>query len=412
MLQLYSGLKILLYILAARLILARLAGRWREAAFALLNLAGYYFFFVYGQEGRYQSVLWIYLAIVLVMYAAMHRFSESSGWKLAVAVLTPILFLIVIRYVPARAYTGLDPSLRGELLTAPGFSIAPYFLGISYLAFRCSHLVLEVRNGAVEKPGFWEYLGFCFFVPTMAVGPINAYSNYRRGFAAAPPPIPAARASLRVLVGAVKFLFLGTIFSQLSYSNLLLDDHYHPWIDLPVAAVFYYLYLYCNFAGVCDIAIGVVGLVGIPVTENFANPFAARSVKDFWNRWHITLSVYMRDMVFSPLSRILARLAGPANVNHAIALTILVVFLLIGIWHGVGWNYAAFGAFHAFGVIVNHYYTIGLKKWLGREGLKAYNANRWIHAAAVALTFAYVSASFFLFANTPAEMHEILSELR
>ena len=101
--------------------------------------------------------------------------------------------------------------------------------------------------------------------------------------------------------------------------------------------VFYYLYLYCNFSGYCDMAIGAAGLIGIPVAENFNNPFAARNVKDFWNRWHITLSSYMRDVVFAPLSKNLVRAMGPAYANHAIALTITVVFLLVGVWHGVGW---------------------------------------------------------------------------
>jgi D-alanyl-lipoteichoic acid acyltransferase DltB (MBOAT superfamily) len=217
---------------------------------------------------------------------------------------------------------------------------------------------------------------------------------------------------MRMLVGIVKFLFLGSICNRLTYSGLLQDDHFHHWIDLPVAMLFFYLYLYCNFSGFCDMAIGAAGLIGIPVSENFQNPFAARNVKDFWNRWHITLSQYMRDVVFSPLSKFSVRLAGPANANHAIAITITVVFLLIGIWHGVGWNFAAYGAAHALAVVVNHYYTIGLKKWLGRDGFKAYNANRWIRAVAVALTFSYCAATLFLFANTFPEMKEILSEMR
>jgi D-alanyl-lipoteichoic acid acyltransferase DltB (MBOAT superfamily) len=285
-------------------------------------------------------------------------------------------------------------------------------VGLSYLAFRSSRLVLEVRNGSVKRPNFCEYLNFCFFLPTMPVGPINTYSNFRRGFEAQSLDFPAGRCALRILVGAVKYQFLGALCNQLTYSNLLMDDHFHHWMDLPVAILFFYLYLYCNFSGFCDMAIGAAGLIGIPVPENFENPFAARNVRDFWNRWHITLSQYMRDVAFAPISKFFARLLGPANVNHAIALTIVVIFLLIGIWHGAGWNYAAYGAVHALGVVTNHYYTIGLKKWLGREGFKAYNSNPWIHAVAVALTFCYCAASLFLFANTFPEMKEILSSLR
>jgi D-alanyl-lipoteichoic acid acyltransferase DltB (MBOAT superfamily) len=176
--------------------------------------------------------------------------------------------------------------------------------------------------------------------------------------------------------------------------------------------LFYYLYLYCNFSGFCDMAIGAAALIGIPVPENFDNPFAARNVKDFWNRWHITLSTWMRDVVFSPLSKFFVGKFGIKLADHAIALTITIVFLLVGIWHGVGWHFAAFGAAHALGVVANHYYTIFLKKKLGRDGFKAYNENRWIRAIAVALTFCYCAASLFLFANTFPEMKEIFAVLR
>jgi D-alanyl-lipoteichoic acid acyltransferase DltB (MBOAT superfamily) len=159
-------------------------------------------------------------------------------------------------------------------------------------------------------------------------------------------------------------------------------------------------------------AIGAAGLIGIPVPENFQDPFAARNMREFWNRWHITLSQYMRDVVFSPLSKFLARVMGPSQVNQAVALTIMVVFLLIGIWHGTGWNYAVFGLLQGVGVITTHYYTLGLKKWLGRDGFKAYNANPWIRAVGVVVTFCFFSATLFFFANSPKDISEIISVLR
>ena len=382
-------------------------GRAREIAFAGLNTAGVYIFIFHGTAGTNPGARFaVYLALVFAQYVMLWIFAESDGRKPWLAFFTPIAALVFIRYVPASFYAQLAGTLG---MASRGI---PAFTGISYMAFRSSLLVLEVRNGAVKKPSFFDYLGYCFFVPTMPVGPINPYSNHRRAFDAERPSIPLDRAVLRIIVGLVKYKFLGVVFSQLAYEGLLRDEQYHHWIDLPVAAVFYYLYLYCNFSGFCDAAIGVAGVIGVPVAENFQEPFAARNVKDFWNRWHITLSQYMRDVVFSPLSKFFARLLGPANVNHAVALTIIVVFLLVGVWHGVGWNYAVFGALHALAIVVNHYYTISLKKWLGREGFKAYNANSWIHAVSVAATFCYVAASLFFFANTFSEMKEIFASIK
>jgi D-alanyl-lipoteichoic acid acyltransferase DltB (MBOAT superfamily) len=399
---------LLAYILAGRMAIQRLAGRGRELAFAALNLAGLYWFCMRCQNDHYNAAFVVYLAVVLFQFAAMWFFSDKAGWKPWLAFFTPITVLIVVRYLPLCFYGHAAEMMKKKL----EYPLSTYLVGISYLAFRSSHLVLEVRNRVVKKPGLWEYLGFCFFVPTIPVGPINPYSNFRRAFGLDPEIIPAGRAALRIIVGLVKYQFLGSVFDRLTYDGFLLNEHPHHWIDLPVGVICYYLYLYCNFSGFCDMAIGAAGLIGIPVPENFDNPLAARNMKEFWNRWHITLSSWMRDVVFSPLSKFLVRLFGIKQADHAIALTIVIVFLLVGIWHGVGWNFVAYGAAHALGVVTNHYYTILLKKKLGREGFRAYNENRWIHAVAVAATFVYVAATLILFANSFSDIKIILHSLR
>lgn len=385
------------YVAVARVLVKWARGHWRDLTFAALNIAALYLFLFRTPDAGPRSIptYLTYIALVIFQYVMFRVFVGKRGVLPWLAFFTPILILILIRYVPPKLYA--SPHLPEGIL----------FIGISYLAFRSSYLVLEVRNGTVPAPNLCQYLSFCFFLPTMSVGPINPYSNHAKGFAAEPPPIPKARAALRILVGAVKFKFLGSICAQLGYANLLLDDHYHHWIDLFVAVLFYYLFLYLNFSGFCDMAIGAAGLIGIPVAENFDSPFSARNVRDFWNRWHITLSHYMRDVLFSPLSKFLVRVTGPARANHAIAITIGVVFLLVGIWHGVGWNFAAYGAAHAAGVVANHYYTAFLKNRLGRDGFKAYNANPWIRAVAVGLTFCYCAATLLFFANTFPELKKL-----
>jgi membrane protein involved in D-alanine export len=399
-------------------------GRWlvghriigRAAAFALLNLAAVYFFFFWAQRHTplFNLVFAVYLGFVSVQYVALNCWSQRSDWVPWVAFLMPVGLLVIVRYAPLVEFAGFfHAPLLDWPRRNPAIPLSAVFFGVSYLAFRTSHLVLEVRNGVVPMPGFWEYLGFAFFAPTMSVGPISPYSQHRRAFTETDrPEIPVGRSVLRVLVGAVKFRFLGPLLNSLTYSGLLLDEHPHLWVDLPIAAVAYYLFLYCNFSGFCDIAVGSAGLMGIPVSENFASPFASRNLREFWNRWHITLSQYMRDVVFSPLSKALVRAVGPAYANHAVAVTILVVFLLIGVWHGTTWNYAAFGVACGIGVAANHYYTIALKKWLGKEGFAAYNRSRVIHAAAVTMTFVYFTASLFLFANDTDAMKSIFSMLR
>lgn len=403
------------YVILGRwLIHSRIRGR--DAVFTLLNLTTIYYLFIWGKTTHFPLLLnllvGLYLALICAQYFALRKWSERPGWLPWLAFLMPIGILAAVRYSPLGFLSRLFNSEISEQRHLQS-TVSLAFTGISYLAFRTSYLVLEVRNGIVGRPGLWEYLNFAFFAPTLSVGPISPYSQHRRAFDETErPDIPVLRALLRVLVGAVKYAFFGPLLNRLTYSGLLLDGHPHLWVDLPIAAVSYYLYLYCNFSGFCDVAIGGAGLMGVAVAENFNNPFAARNVKDFWNRWHITLSHYMRDVVFSPLSKALVRAFGPGQANQAIALTILVVFLIVGVWHGVGWNYAAFGAMHAVGVVSNHYYTIMLKRWLRKDQLAAYHRNRPIQATAVTLTFAYVVASMFLFANDRDAMKQIVSILR
>ena len=394
------ALQIVFYVALARLVVRRMTGRPMEIAFAVVNLAGFYFFFVANRDYRALVFFATYLCLTLVQYITLHLFANKPRLLPWLAFFTPIFFLVLIRYVPAAFSAHLK---------ALGTT---YFLGLSYLAFRTSRLALEIRNGTIKCPSLWQYFSFCFFPPTMPVGPINTYANFQCGFAAIPYQVPIGWAAGRIMVGLVKYQFLGNLCNRLTYQSLLLDGHYHHWMDLPVAMLFFYLYLYCNFSGFCDMAIGVAGLIGIPVPENFNNPFAARNVKDFWNRWHITLSTWMRDVVFSPLSKFLVHIMGVRLADHAIALTIAIVFLLVGVWHGVGWNFAVLGLIHAFGVVTNHYYTIFLKRKLGRERFKAYNENPWIRAVAVALTFCYCGASMIFFANTLPQIKDILESLR
>ena len=398
--------ELMAYLFAGRMVMRHLAGFRREVVFAGLNLAAVYYFLFYGNHSYYTLRFGIYLLLVVGQFLMLRWFvGRGGGWPW-LAFFTPIVALIFFRYLP-------DDLMRAAVsMVGLQFRGLPMMIGLSYLAFRCSRLVLEVRNGSVKAPNLVEYLNFAFFLPTMSVGPINTYANFRRGFDVAPLAVPVLRAVLRILVGLVKYQFLGNLCNKLGYTSLLLDDHPHHWIDLPVAMVAYFLFLYCNFSGFCDMAIGAAGIIGIPVPENFENPLAARNIKEFWNRWHITLSMWMRDVVFSPLSKFLVRAGGPKFANHAVALTIVVVFLLVGIWHGAGWNFVAYGATQALGVATTHYWTIFLKTRLGRDRFKTYNENRFIHALAVATTFCFMAVSLMFFANSFPQLKEIWSVLR
>jgi D-alanyl-lipoteichoic acid acyltransferase DltB (MBOAT superfamily) len=392
-----------LYLVIGRAIVLHVPDRARDPLFATLNVAGVYaLFFPFGHLVPL-AVFLCYVCLAVLQFGVL----RLGGASIA-AFLTPVAVLVAIKALIATLPE--SAMLPGD---RPILPMLVAIVGFSYFAFRTSYLALEVRNGRAAPPTLSQYLGFAFFVPTMAAGPINRYGSFRASISSrgAQPAIPLQTAAMRLFVGLVKYRFVAGVLDQLTYAGLMLDGHPHHWMDLVIASVAYYLFLYFNFSGFCDMAIGAAGIMGIAVEENFDNPFAARNVRDFWNRWHITLSVYMRDVVFTPTSKYLTGLLGIRAANHAAAVAIALVFVLIGVWHGLAWNYIAFGVMHAVGVVVTHYWTIALKR-MGRERFQAYNASRVIHAAAVAITFVFATASFFLFANSFADIAEILAAAR
>ncbi len=343
-----------------------------------------------------------YVLLVVVQFLLLKK--KLASW---LPIAFPIAVLVYIKYTPAswnQAFVLAEFSNK---------ALADFFLGLSYMAFRLTHMVHEIRNGKVPPPGFAEFLCFAFFVPTLTIGPINPYSTFHNSITSKDKSaLPVGRSWARIAVGFAKYLFIGNLANQLTYDGLLADGWPHPLIDFPIAVAAYCVYLYCNFSGFCDIAIGTSGLLGIEVKENFDRPFGSRNLQELWTRWHITLSEYMRDMLFTPMSKILIRRFGPKAAPHCIAFCIAAVFIILGIWHGAGWNYVIFGCWHAVGLVVVHYYTLFLKKRLGKAAFAKYKENRIIYRVSNALTISYFALGLFLLANSMRGLGRILEAFR
>ena len=382
--------------------------RVRMQLFAVVNLAGLAAVCVLsGAKSIRVKQLFPYTRVALVFFVAyvvlalLHymllRLSKRDGtaWPM-VASLSPIAFLVFAKYF-AESIRPLN-----GLVAPVGIShYGALFVGVSYLSFRLVLLVQEVRSDAVAMPSVWEYLSFAFYLPTLTVGPINPYSRFI-GSLRSPDreKTPVGRSLLRIVVGFTKYIFLGSLLAQFTYVGLMRDGHLHGRLDLALSFLAYPLYLYCNFSGFCDMVIGVSGLLGIEVMENFDRPFLTRNIQEFWNHWHMTLSTWIRDLVFTPLTKAMMRRVPPKSANHVIALSLMISFLLVGMWHGVGMNFAVFGALQGLGLVSVHYYTIWLKKRLGREKFGAYRKSQPIRVAATVLNFLYFAFTLFFFANS------------
>jgi membrane protein involved in D-alanine export len=216
-------------------------------------------------------------------------------------------------------------------------------VGLSYICFRLSLLSLEIRKQPATILTIPQVLAHLLFPPTLSVGPINSFHNYRIGVRNLRwrENIPVSLA--RLLVGYAMFKFAAPVMQQVSYSSVLKTGQLPSVWTLAFAGYSYLFYLFFNFSGVCHFAIGTAGLAGFPVRENFNNPFLSRNIKDFWNRWHITLSELVRDMVFMPLNIWLSRTLPLKADLLATGVAAAATFMLIGLWHKLSLSMMIFG---------------------------------------------------------------------
>ena len=228
----------------------------------------------------------------------------------------------------------------GEL--ASGAALIP--LGLSYYSFRCAHLLIEVYLERIEPPGAADLIGYLFFPATIFAGPIHRYPAYLSGTPSDPDARMVSDGFERILYGYAKIVIL---------SNYLLSGHLMPYLFSGVAegsAAYHYLdafdhgaTFYLQFAGYSDIAIGFALLLGHRVIENFNWPFLRTDITAFWRAWHISLSSWCREYVFTSVHA----------VSRNGALAALATMLVIGLWHGATLNYLMWGAYHGLGIVAH-----------------------------------------------------------
>lgn len=225
-------------------------------------------------------------------------------------------------------------------------------LAISFFIFEFIHYLFEIRNGREPIRSAFQFALFSIFWPTLVCGPIKRYQQF----------VPSLEAALqerancqRIGQGLFRVCFgLGQKFIADSLAIYIrsVDERLDSlalisrWLFL-VALV---LRLYFDFAGYSDIAIGYARIMGVTVPENFNWPYLSTSLVDFWRRWHISLSTWVRDYIYVPLGG--SRYSPIRTVFNA-----LCAFIFCGLWHGAAWNFVIWGIYNGIGVVVNSRYA-------------------------------------------------------
>ena len=237
-------------------------------------------------------------------------------------------------------YAALLASVFGVTITLPG---AP--AGVSFFTFLAVSYLVDVARGAcaAERNPAKLALYFTAF-PKFLQGPLTRYGALRDAlFPARPGWNDAAQGAERICIGLGKKLLLAT--AAQGAAERLLDG---SAVSCPAAwlgAACYALQIYFDFSGYTDMAIGLGALFGLNLPENFNDPYCARSITDFWRRWHMTLSQWFRDYIYIPLGG--SRRGKPRQIVN-----LLIVWALTGLWHGASWNFALWGLYFAVLLIV------------------------------------------------------------
>lgn len=223
----------------------------------------------------------------------------------------------------------------------------PFYVGFAFATLKSWHLIAEHGVGMLRDGRAASTMGYLLFPPTLAVGPVQRYDAFRIELLRARWERRIASPALqRMLYGYCKVVLLAGYLLNYKFNGLILSTGSTP-LDAYLGLLGYGLNLYWQFSGYCDIAIGFAALLGIRVPENFHFPFAARSLPDFWRRWHITVSEWCRDFVFRPM---LTR-------TRQYLLASLTSMMVLGLWHELSPRYLAWGLFHGAGLAAVHLWS-------------------------------------------------------
>jgi hypothetical protein len=190
-------------------------------------------------------------------------------------------------------------------------------------------------------------------------------------------------------------------YSVFEKAGEIFDYHQPATALLPRFALYLYAYpvfLYFNFSGYTDIAIGSAELLGCRLPENFNQPYLARSILDFWNRWHMSLTHWIRDYLFMTSYKAAAE-RFPAVAKYLGWVLLFFALFIAGIWHGSTPGYMVFGTINGFGAAVNQAYGDYLRHRLGRAGFQRYQKNRLVKVIAIVATFHYMCFSHLFFSS-------------
>jgi len=328
--------------------------------------------------GKSKAMVVYLLAFIIYQYVLVFIAQRMDSKRLKPLVILSILPLVVNKVF---AITQL------HLLS---------FIGISYMSFKTIQIMLEISDGLIkEKISVKDYLQFLLFFPTVSAGPIDRSRRFLKEINEVMPRKEylelAGDGVYRIVLGLLYKVVLSTYVYQilLALSNTGTVVYSIKYMYL------YTLYLFFDFAGYSLMAVGSSNILGIQTPMNFNKPFLSVDIKDFWTRWHITLSTWLRDFVFSRVLMQVIRKKWFKNRLHNATYAYMVNMLVMGFWHGLSVSYIVYGFYH--GVLM-----AGFEVYQKKSTFYKKNKNKtWYKLLSWFVTMNLVMIGFFIFSGEP-----------
>lgn len=273
-----------------------------------------------------------------------------------------------------------------------------FFIGVSYFSFKFIHFLVECHNKKVANLTFFTFINYILFFPSFFSGPINRYNSFAESIVAESKVTHNFLCgSKRIINGLFKKIVLGDFLFPYSIAALNLNTASSQ--DIVIGIYAYMFYIYFNFSGYTDMAIGCGKMVGIELPENFNYPFFKRNLQQFWANWHMSLTTWLTDYIYWPLARKFRNIQKlrkkPVTTSN---ICIVLTFLVCGLWHGDGLNFFIWGAYHGLGLAILNAYAHVIKKHTSRDVKKFILKSPVAYGISNFITFQYVAFGFMLFA--------------
>lgn len=322
-------------------------------------------------------VIFIVETYLLVLLGFHFRDKKSTKY--------PIIFFASLLLIVAKTVVIWKVSILG-------------FLGISYMTFKVLQIIFETYDGIIKEPiGLIDYLQFLLFFPTISSGPIDRSRRFMEDIHQTIP-----REEYVELLGTGLFrLLLGLVYKVVLSGLLYLAMNHIPHKGLLFTTVSYmYLYtfyLFFDFAGYSLMAVGVSNIMGIQTPMNFNKPFLSIDIKDFWNRWHISLSTWLRDFIFSRIVMKSMRHKWFKTRLTTAMVAYMLNMIFMGFWHGLSWSYIIYGVYHGVLMAGFEWYQKKSKFYKKYKQKTAYKVVSWF------VTMHLVMIGLLIFSEKPYE---------